>query len=80
MNIAKLRKLSYEEVAKCSRCGFCLPSCPVYQVERKESATPRGRNAITRAVIEGRLENGELVRLDVTPLSRRTDVIVMGAN
>jgi len=56
MNITKLKKLSYDEVAKCNKCGFCLPSCPVYLVQKKESAAPRGRNAITRAVIEGRLE------------------------
>jgi heterodisulfide reductase subunit D len=55
MNISKLRRLSYDEVAKCNKCGFCLPNCPVYLIERKESAAPRGRNAITRAVIEGRL-------------------------
>jgi heterodisulfide reductase subunit D len=56
MNLAQLRKLSYDEVAKCSRCGFCLPNCPINRVVKKESATARGRNAITRAVIEGRLE------------------------
>ncbi len=56
MNITQLRKLSYDEVAKCNRCGFCLPNCPIYLVEGKESATPRGRNAITRSVIEGRLD------------------------
>ena len=56
MNIVKLRKLSYDEVAKCNKCGFCLPNCPVYLVEGKESSAPRGRNAITRAVIEERLE------------------------
>ncbi len=56
MNIAKLSKLYYEEVAKCSRCGFCLPDCPTYAVKRTETYTARGRNAITRAVIEGRLE------------------------
>jgi heterodisulfide reductase subunit D len=33
-----------------------LPNCPVYLVEGKESSAPRGRNAITRAVIEGGLE------------------------
>lgn len=55
MNIVKLRNLSYDEVAKCNKCGFCLPNCPVYLVEGKESAAPRGRNAITRAVIEERL-------------------------
>ena len=56
MNLAQLRKMSYDEVAKCSRCGFCLPNCPINLVVKKESATARGRNAITRAVIEGRLE------------------------
>jgi heterodisulfide reductase subunit D len=56
MNIVQLKKLSYDEVAKCNKCGFCLPNCPVYLVEGRESAAPRGRNAITRAVIEGRLE------------------------
>ncbi|MBW1696195.1 MAG: (Fe-S)-binding protein [Deltaproteobacteria bacterium] len=56
MNITMLKKLSYDEVAKCNKCGFCLPSCPIYLVEKKESAAPRGRNAITRAIIEGRLE------------------------
>jgi len=56
MNLTQLRKLSYDEVAKCNKCGFCLPNCPIYLVEGKESSAPRGRNAITRAVIEGRLE------------------------
>jgi len=55
MNIVQLRKLSYDEVAKCNKCGFCLPSCPIYKVQKMESASPRGKNAITRAVIEGRL-------------------------
>jgi heterodisulfide reductase subunit D len=56
MNIAQLKKLQYEEVARCTRCGFCLPNCPTYAVRRTEAFTPRGRNAITRAVIEGELE------------------------
>jgi heterodisulfide reductase subunit D len=56
MNIIQLRKLSYDEVAKCNRCGFCLPNCPIYSVQKVESASPRGRNAITRAVIEERLK------------------------
>jgi len=56
MNILQLRKLTYDEVARCNRCGFCLPNCPIYNIQRVESASPRGRNAITRAVIEGRLE------------------------
>ena len=55
MNIVQLKKLQYEEVAKCTRCGFCLPNCPTYAVRRTEAFTPRGRNAVTRAVIEGEL-------------------------
>ncbi len=56
MNVDQLKKLQYEEVAKCTRCGFCLPNCPTYSVRRTETFTPRGRNAITRAVIENDLE------------------------
>lgn len=56
MNIVQMRKLSYDEVARCNKCGFCLPNCPIYKIEGKESAAPRGRNAITRMVIEGGLE------------------------
>ncbi len=56
MNIVQLKKFQYEEVAKCTRCGFCLPNCPTYSVRRTEGFTARGRNAITRAIIEGRLE------------------------
>jgi len=59
MNVVQLRKLTYDEVAKCSKCGFCLPSCPIYLALRTESASPRGRNAVTRAVIEGRLDWSE---------------------
>ena len=56
MNLTQLRKLYYDEVAKCTRCGFCLPNCPIYAVVKTEASSPRGRNAITRAVIEERLE------------------------
>jgi heterodisulfide reductase subunit D len=65
MNITKLRKLSYDEVAKCNKCGFCLPNCPIYLAEGKESSAPRGRNAITRAVIEGRLAWSEEIEKSI---------------
>lgn len=55
MNIVQLKKLSYDEVAKCNKCGFCLPSCPTYNVMGRESYSPRGRNAITRFAIENKL-------------------------
>ena len=56
MNIVQLKKLSYDEVAKCNKCGFCLPSCPTYLVKKNEAYSPRGRNAITRFAIENSLE------------------------
>ena len=55
MNQGDLKELFYDEVAKCNRCGFCLAVCPIYSVKGKESATPRGKNAILRAVIEGKI-------------------------
>ena len=59
MNIVQLKKLSYDEVAKCNRCGFCLPNCPTYLVKKKEAFSSRGRNAITRFAIENKLQLSE---------------------
>ncbi len=59
MNIVQLKKLSYDEVAKCNRCGFCLPSCPTYLVKKIEAYSSRGRNAITRFAIENKLQLNE---------------------
>ena len=59
MNIVQLKKLSYDEVARCNKCGFCLPSCPTYLVMKSEAYSPRGRNAITRFAIENKLDLSE---------------------
>ena len=55
MKQEELKTLLYDEIAKCNRCGFCLAHCPVYAIEGREWATPRGKNAIVRAIIEGRI-------------------------
>jgi heterodisulfide reductase subunit D len=59
VNIVQLKKLSYDEVAKCNKCGFCLPTCPTYIVKKSEAYSPRGRNAITRFAIENKLDLSE---------------------
>jgi len=38
----------------CVHCGLCLPSCPTYAIDRRESENPRGRVAALRAIDEGR--------------------------
>ena len=56
MKKEELKELLYDEIAKCNRCGFCLAHCPVYAVKGRESATPRGKNALVRGIIEGKID------------------------
>ena len=46
----------YDEVARCNRCGFCQPTCPIYRVTGKEGSVARGHHAHVRSVIEQGLE------------------------
>jgi glycolate oxidase iron-sulfur subunit len=50
--VAELRDL-YDEVAKCGRCGFCQPTCPVYTATAREAHVARGKNMLFRNIIEG---------------------------
>jgi heterodisulfide reductase subunit D len=59
MDILELKELEYDEVAKCNRCGFCLTVCPTYNVMKTERQNARGRNALTRASIEERIQLSE---------------------
>jgi heterodisulfide reductase subunit D len=61
MDILELKELEYDEVAKCNRCGFCLTVCPTYKVMKTESQNARGRNALTRASIEERIQLSKVV-------------------
>jgi len=56
MKREELKQLFYDEVAKCNRCGFCLAVCPIYTIKGREWATPRGKNALIKAVIEGKID------------------------
>ncbi|PYZ94208.1 glycolate oxidase [Salipaludibacillus keqinensis] len=50
-------KMDYDELLNCMRCGFCLPSCPTYiETDGNEAASPRGRIALMKAVVDGKME------------------------
>jgi len=45
-----------EDLDKCTKCGFCMSSCPVYEEERIESSVARGKIMLIRALLDGELE------------------------
>jgi glycolate oxidase iron-sulfur subunit len=51
-----LKGLDYSVVQQCMHCGLCLPTCPTYDATKRESAGPRGRIALMRAIADDRLE------------------------
>jgi glycolate oxidase iron-sulfur subunit len=40
----------------CVHCGFCLPSCPTYELWHEEMDSPRGRIWLMKATLEGTVE------------------------
>ena len=53
-------KMDYDELLNCMRCGFCLPHCPTYiETNGNEAASPRGRIALMKAVVDGKMEPDE---------------------
>lgn len=44
------------EYLNCIRCGLCLSVCPTYREYLSETASPRGRVALTRKGLEGELK------------------------
>lgn len=54
-----LEKLDYDQLTNCMRCGFCLPACPTFRETGMEPASPRGRIAMMKAVVDGIMEPDE---------------------
>jgi glycolate oxidase iron-sulfur subunit len=50
-----ISELDYEGLLKCIHCGFCSQACPTYRQTGLETASPRGRLTLMRAVAEGTL-------------------------
>ena len=55
-NFDQLEKPEETSYLNCIRCGLCLAVCPTYREYLKETASPRGRVALTRKGLEGELE------------------------
>lgn len=54
---AFIEHIDYNELLNCTRCGFCLPSCPTYrQSGKNEVHSPRGRIALMKGVVDGLIE------------------------
>lgn len=50
----------WEELAKCSKCGFCQAFCPVYAVTGIETEVARGRNVQLKGFLDWRLSLSEV--------------------
>ena len=61
-----IKEMDYDELMNCTRCGFCLPSCPTYiESGKDELLSPRGRIAIMKGVVDGLIEPDEEVKRSI---------------
>lgn len=55
-------QLNYDELTNCMRCGFCQAACPTFLETGLEAASPRGRIALMKAVVDGVMEPDQSFR------------------
>ena len=48
------------EISRCVKCGSCSAVCPPFLHARAESFSPRGRMALLKAVLDGRLGRSDI--------------------
>src|SRR3990170_5836702 len=48
-----------DELNKCSTCGYCTYWCPIYQEDPKEESATRGRIAVLKGLLSGKIEHSE---------------------
>ena len=59
-----------ELIADCVHCGFCLPTCPTYELWHEEMDSPRGRIWLMQATLDGTVELDRHRRRALRPLPR----------
>ncbi|MBC8451519.1 MAG: 4Fe-4S dicluster domain-containing protein [Planctomycetes bacterium] len=69
--------VEYTRSLDCIHCGLCLETCPTYRLTGRESASPRGRVHLMRALGEGRIEpdKGFLDEMDGCLVCRRCESV-----
>src|SRR5438045_7814214 len=50
-------------IRDCVHCGFCLPTCPTYELWHEEMDSPRGRISLMHATVEGTMTLNATVAL-----------------
>src|SRR5512147_3348620 len=50
------------EISLCVKCGACRAVCPAFLREREESRSARGRMALVKALLDGRLTASAVYR------------------
>lgn len=68
MSILKKQTEHYDNLKeilnRCDRCGACTLVCPLYKVRPLDRSTARGKIALTRAVVDGLIDDGDTALRD----------------